>query len=290
MTQRSKQHTLWLLAAIAVPTAHFSGCGWLASLVTALVILPLSLIPKDWEGLPKPLTLLQILWLGAAAGILLQNSAAYWPSSNDSVVPLVLLALAAATPCSSAPRIGAVLCFCMALLALPAAISGAVHIEPRWLKPDLKVWPTGLALALLLPNLPAAESRKKGKSVLAAGVLSVALALLIQGVMTTAVASTLRDPFYQTARTLGHLEPMVASGVALGWYAMTSLFLTSAQLIAKKQGMGRILTNVLLLGTSTGAVIFQWQPDGVFVLVLSLFLWVLEPFLRKMNGSEKSEK
>lgn len=290
MTRHSKQHTLWLLAAITAPAAHFSGCGWFAALLTALVILPLSLLPKNWEQMPKPLTLIQILWLGAVAGILLQHSAVYWPSTNDRVVPLVLLALAAVTPSGAAPRVGAVLCFCMALLAIPTALSGAAHIELQWLKPELPIWPTGLALALLLSNLPAAEPGKKGRSARAAGALVVSLALLVQGVMTAAVAAALPDPFYQTARTLGHLEPLVASGVALGWYAMAALFLTSAQNLAKKAGIGRRLTNVLLLGTSTGTVLFSWQPDGVFVLVLSLFLWVLAPFLMKWNGFEKTSK
>ena len=90
----SKQHTLWLLAALTAPLAHFSGCGWLTAAVTAAAILPLTLIPKSWEGMSKLLALAELLWLGAAAGILLQNSAVYWPSDNDWVVPLTLLTLA----------------------------------------------------------------------------------------------------------------------------------------------------------------------------------------------------
>ena len=45
-----KQHTLWLLAAIAAPAAHFSGSGWFVTALTALAVLPLMLLPKSWEG------------------------------------------------------------------------------------------------------------------------------------------------------------------------------------------------------------------------------------------------
>ena len=104
-----KQHTLWLLAAIAAPAAHFSGSGWLTAVLAAFIVLPLSLLPKDWSDMHKPLAIIQIGWLGAVAGSLLTESSAYWPSDNHWAVPLTILALAAWTGTAAAPRIGAVI-------------------------------------------------------------------------------------------------------------------------------------------------------------------------------------
>ena len=285
-----KQHTLWLMAALTAPLAHFSGCGWLTAAVTASAILPLTLIPKSWEGMAKPLALAELLWLGAAAGILLQNSAVYWPSDNDWVVPLTLLALAAVTASASAPRIGAVLAFCMALTAVPLALSGAAHLEPDWMKPTASPWPAALAWVLLLANLPAGGERGKGRRVLLLGALTAALALLIQGTISPRVAASVSDPFYQTARTLGHLEPVAAAGVTLGWYALAVLLIESGRQIAKASGIGPKTATVLLLGTATGCVLFLRNQNGWFWTVLSTFLWVLIPLLHKINSDEKSEK
>ena len=285
-----KQHTLWLLTALTAPLAHFSGCGWLMAAVTAAAILPLTLIPKSWEGMAKPLALAELLWLGASAGILLQNSAVYWPSDNNWVVPLTLLTLAAVTASVSAPRIGAVLALCMALTAVPLALSGAAHLEPDWLKPTASPWPAALTWVLLLPNLPAGGERGKGRRVFLLGALTAALALLIQGTISPRVASSVPDPFYQTARTLGHLEPVAAAGVTLGWYALAVLLIESGRRIAGTSGIGPKTASVLLLGTATGCVLFLQNQNGWFWTVLSTFLWVLIPFLHKIKIDTKSEK
>lgn len=153
---KNKQNTVWLLAALAAPLAHFSGSGWLTAVLAACAVLP-SLLPKDWTGLNKPLAIIQIGWLGAVAGSLLTASSVYWPSDNHWAVPLSILALAAWTGTAAAPRIGAVIALCMALLSIPTILSAAAHIEFAWLAPSLGEWPWGLTLALLLPNLPSGE-------------------------------------------------------------------------------------------------------------------------------------
>ena len=289
MQSTPKQRTLWLLAAIAAPTAHFSGCGWLTAGLTALAVLPLSLFPKSWEGLPKPIALLEILWLGVVAGYLLSGSGVYWPSDNDLAVPLTILALAACTNAAAAPRIGAVLAFCMGLLAIPQAVSGAAHLKIQWLQPVAVPWTSGLAVSLLLPSVPAAgEGRKWG--ILSTGALVVALAALIQGVIAPECASGLPDAFYQMARTLGHLEPVAAAAMTLGWYAVTALLLQSAKEIAQTCGWGGVATSVLVTGISAGAILFLRQADGWIMSLLSAVMWVVIPFLNKINNSEKSKK
>lgn len=290
MPKQSKQHTLWLLAAVSAPLAHFSGCGWLTALAAAAVILPLTLLPKDWEGMPRALTVLQLLWLGAVAGLLIQNSAAYWPSDQKWVVPLTLLVLAAVTPGQSAPRIGAVLAFCVGLLALPVAISGAAHVEAQWLKWRTAPWPTALMVALLFPALPAAGEDRKLRQSIWISALAVLPALLVQGTISAPVAATVPDPFYQTARTLGYLEPVAAVGMTLAWYAMTAYLFQSACMIAKNGDISAKIAPVLTTGTALTVLLLKWQPDAQKCLILSLFLWILIPFLTKIKKSKKDEK
>lgn len=282
----SKQHALWLLAAIGAPIAHIAGLGWFQGAAAALVILPLALIPQSWE-MPKPLAILEILWLGIITGLLLPGSAAYWPSDNTFVVPLTILFLASVTGAAEAPRIGALLAFCMSLLAIPMAISAASRIEVPWLKPYLKPWPQELTIALLIPALPATGREKRGGRLIAAGMLTILLCGLVQGVIGRIDVD---DPFYQTARTLGHMEPVAAVGVTLGWYALACLMIRSASIAAEKSGIAAKWSNVLVVGTTAALILFPQQPHAWIVSGISLFLWVIVPLLTKIKNFEKTQK
>lgn len=282
---KPKQHTLWLLAALFAPLAHDSGVGWLSALLASAAVLPLSLLPKRWTGQPKPLAVVQMLWLGSVAGVLISGSAAYWPSDNDLVVPLTILALAALTNSKAAPRLGAVLALCIALLSIPAAIFGAAKIEPAWLRPEVGEWPWALTLVLLLPNLPAGGGNPR--SPLYAGIAAVLLSALTQGTISTNVAASVPDPFFQTARTLGYLEPILAAAMTLGWYAMTIYLLESARTIAAESNMMPKWATVLTLGTAVGIILLRVQLSGTYLALLSTFLWVFSPFLTKMKKVEK---
>lgn len=284
---KNKQNTVWLLAALAAPLAHFSGSGWLTAVLAAFIVLPLSLLPKDWSDMHKPLAIIQIGWLGAVAGSLLTASSAYWPSDNHWAVPVTILALAAWTGTAAAPRIGAVIALCMALLSIPTVLSAAAHIEFAWLAPGLGEWPWGLTLALLLPNLPAGEGSGR-KGILYGGILAAGLSALVQGTISATVAGEVNDPFYQTARALGYLEPVVASAITLGWYAMIAYLLQSAKIIAKESGMDSMWASVLATGTATIFVLAKRQLHTPFWTVLSAFFWVLNPFLRKIKKVEKT--
>ena len=284
---QNKQHRYWLLAALSAPLAHFSGSGWLTAALTALAVLPLTMIPKDWSDQTKSMAVVQIIWLGAVAGGLLSRSAAYWPSDNPWAVPLTILALAAWTGNSPAPRIGTVIAFCVALLAIPTVVSTVVHLEPQWLGLTVGGWPWDLTLALLLPNLPAGAWAGK-KSILHVGFLAVILSAMVQGTISARVAGSVVDPLYQTARTLGYLEPVVASAVTLGWYAMTIYILQSASVIAKESDIDGLWASVFAAGTATIFVITKVRLNAPFWTVLSVFLWVLYPFLTKIKKVEKT--
>lgn len=280
-----KQHTLWLLAALSAPIAHLSGSGWLTAAITALLIFPLSLIPRSWEDIPKPLGYLEVIWLGIVAGLLLPGSAANWPSDNTYVVPLTLLTLAILTNAAAAPRIGAVLALCMALLAIPVAITAAKHIEPEWLSPQPGKWSPGLTLVLLLPTLPAAGDQKR--RIPCAALLAIAITALTQGVLSPRVAAAVPDPFYQTARTLGHLEPVTAAALTLGWYALTSFLLQNASIIAKSSDIDPKIANTLASATAATTILLPSQPNTTLITTITALLWLFLPLLHKLTTQNK---
>ena len=281
---QSKQSQVWLLAALAAPIAHFSGCGWLTVLITAALVLPLAILEKDWS-FPKPVAFVQILWLGIVAGSLLHGTAECWPSDNSLAVPLTLLTLAALTGAAKAPRIGAVLAFAMGLLALPVALSGAAHLKPQWLSPTPFAWNPMLVLVLLLTSLPVAG---KGKGIWYTGVLALAIAVLEQGVLSPYVAASLPDPEYQTARALGYLEPVASAALTMGWFAVASLLFASAADIAKKSGISQRLSYVLVWCTGLPLLIFKWQLPAPFLMGLSAFLWCFTPFFQNLKKVKNS--
>lgn len=282
-----KQHTLWLLAALSAPIAHLSGTGWLTAALTALAILPLSLIPRSWEDIPKPLAYLEAIWLGIVAGLLLPASAANWPSDNTRVVPLTILALAIFTNTAAAPRIGSVLAFCMALLAIPVGIAAAQRIEPEWLAPTLSPWSPGLTLILLLPALPAAGDRKR--RIPYAALLTIVMTALTQGVLSPQVAAAVPDPFYQTARTLGHLEPVTAAGLTLGWYALTSFLLQNGARIAKSSGIKPKTATTLAAAAAAIAILIPWQPNKILITAITALLWLIVPLTRKITARSERQ-
>ena len=281
---QSKQSQVWLLAALAAPIAHFSGCGWLTVLITAALVMPLAILEKDWS-FPRPVAFVQILWLGIVAGSLLPGAAACWPSDNSLAVPLTLLTLAALTGAAKAPRIGAVLAFAMGLLALPVALSGAAHLNPGWLAPMTFAWNPMLVLVLLLTSLPVAG---KGKGIWYTGVLALAIAVLEQGVLSPYVAASLPDPEYQTARALGYLEPVASAALTMGWFAVASLLFASAADIAKKSGISQRLSYVLVWCTGLPLLIFKWQLPAPFLMGLSAYLWCFTPFFQKLKKVKNS--
>ena len=287
MRKETKQHTLWLIAAVSAPLAHFSSCGWFPALLASAVILPLNLVPKCWEGMSRTLTMIQIIWFGIVAGILLKNSAVYWPSDQELTVPLTLLALAAVTGKKAGPRIGAVLAFCIGLLAIPVVIAGAKHLEPRWLGWIAGSWPGAQCLILLFPSLPSASGERKAGRSGVVGMLALLMTLLVQGTISPEAAGAVPDPFYQTARTLGHLEPIAAVGMTLGWYAMAIYLLRSASMIGEGGEIRSWTANVLPLGTAAAVILTKWQPDYRICLILSAFLWIFAPFLSKIKKVEK---
>ena len=145
----------------------------------------------------------------------------------------------------------------------PIALTGAANLELSWLRPTALTWEPMLALALLMPVLPAAGGGR-GRNLLCVGILAFLLAALAQGVLSPVVASALSDPEYQTARTLGHLEPVAAAALTLGWYAMATWLFSAAAEIARLGQMKEKLSCVLMWEMAATMVAFEWQLSAPF--------------------------
>lgn len=283
----SKQQTLWILAALAAPVLHFSGCGWFAAGILTAVFLPLVCLPRKWEEMPKPLAWAEAVSFGVAAGMLLPCSAVYWPSDNDLAVPLTLLILAALTKSESAPRIGAVLALCMGLLAAPLLVAGGARVEPGWLVPWLGEWPAGLCAAFLLLCLP--SGRGRGTLGAVAGI-AAAGAILIQGTISSPVAAGIRDAFYQTARTLGHWETVAAAGMTFGWYAMATMLIRSGQMVMAGAGICESKGSGAVTAAAFAGILLKGGPYYVILVIVGGLLWVIVPFWNAKRKSKKVEK
>ncbi len=279
----TKSHTLWLMAALAAPAAHASGCGWFSALLAAAVLLPLTVLPADWENMSRPYGLLQLLWLGLVTGGLLRNAAVYWPSNNDLAVPLTLLVLAGLTDSDAAGRIGTVLAFCLLILAVPVCCSAAGKL--RWIRPSAVRWPMELSVVLLLPALPTGTRRER--QILPLLALTVGLSLLSQGILSSGVAAALPDGFYQMARTLGHMEPIVSAAMTLSYFAMTCQFVAAGSAIAQSGNLTRWIVPVVAGGCIVAGVeIYHWVPFAVS-LVLWVFLPLMKGLLRRKTAAQK---
>ena len=62
----------------------------------------------------------------------------------------------------------------------------------------------------------------------------------------------------------------------------------TGRFIAKESGMGGVWASVLAVGTATIFVLTKRQLHTPFWTVLTTFLWVLYPFLRKIKKVEKT--
>ena len=284
--KRDKQQLLGLAAAMSAPLALCAGCGWGTILVAGVALLPLTCLPQNWRGMGKLLRWIEALWMGAVLGGLLRQSAAFWPSHEGLTVPLVLLALAFCTGGEEAPRVGAVLGFCLFVLYLPVAAAGAVQLEPEWLAEPFGQWTTVLPVVLLLPAL---FHGKGGKGAVRTAVIGAAFALLTQGVLSPWVAGSVETPFYQMARTLSpggvsHIEPVISVAVTLGWYALAAGVLEHSEEVGRRTG--RFLTTLAAIMT----IVLGVEIDGICTVILCLILWIIVPFARSEKFFRKSEK
>ena len=294
----ARQLGVWLLAAVSAPLSAASGAGWAAVLLAGLAMLPLARLgAQGWQSISGAMAIVESVWLSILAGVMLRSSALFWPASHSGwFVPVVLLALASLTVPSAAPRVGAVVGLCLAVLYVPVLVGGAAQIELRWLEPQAGNWTAMLLIALLIPSLWGlwrAESSGIGHILTASGVVGVLFAVLVQGILSPVLASRIPDAFYQMSRAmelgvLSRIEPVVAVASALGWYALGALLHASAVRLALRGGVRMHLARLGGAALSALVVITGVSVPAALAVALCVVLWVVTQLCgEKMKKSEK---
>lgn len=285
---------MWLLAAMSAPLAHFSGCGWLTALLLSAAVLPVCVLPGDgWRRMGKFWCGLELAWFVAAAGVLVRHSAEYWPSSSSWFVPVTLLALSVwSIGSEKGARTGSVLGWILLGLFGVVVLAGLSQIDLSWEMPEAKIWEPELLLALMIPALAGIWTEERGGVRTGAGAAAVVFALLVQGILSPGVSSGAQSPFYEMASSLtaGGIcwELPTAVAMTLGWYTLASLLVNAAGEMAsvceipEKWGRG-----IIFAGAAAATLVNIEQIAWTFP-VISLILWVIIPFLRKMKKVEKS--
>ena len=152
-----KQHTRWLLAALAAPvTQAASNCSWPAALCIALLCLAVTaglqkLNVGDTQS--RILSALQWLWMLLVISEFLHWILFYWPSYGSyHAVPLIILALGALSAAKGAEKASAVaglLYWALIGLLGTVLLSGIREIELSNLKPHWDMQTAYLIVVML---------------------------------------------------------------------------------------------------------------------------------------------
>lgn len=296
----AQQMSVWLLAATSAPLSAASGAGWAAVALAGLAMLPLTCLSgRGWSGIGGATAVVEAIWLSLVAGLMLQNSAVFWPGSRSGwFVPLVLTMLITLTKPEAAPRAGAVVGLCLAALYVPVLVGGAAQTKVEWLPAHPGSWTQTLLLALLLPSLWGLwreQTSGVGHTLTATAVLGILFAALVQGILSPAVAQAQPNAFYEASRTLrlgvlSRIEPVAAVATTLGWYALGSLLHSTAVCLAKQGGICTCKAGLGSAMITGSAAIWRISIPGYLTVGVSLLLWVLVPFLAEKRNFKKSEK
>ena len=276
----SNDHGPWLFAAMLPLLAHYCGGSWVAVLVLGAVcggvccLMP-SGRPSRWARF------LQILWAVPLLGSLGKEMAVYWPGAQAQwIVPTVILFLAAYGCVASPGRVGAVLCFSMALLWIPVWAAGIREAEPARLLSS-KLWVSPWVVpALLLPLCSRQQTSGKwyAAAVLAGGALSA---------IAAAVLPLTEQPLRVLSRTLSlgaltRMESLVSVAVTLGWFCLSAWLIRS-------NASGRFAPWALALAAALWSAFAPAVP-GVWAAVGSVALWGILPVLFPEKISKKEKK
>lgn len=294
------QFWAFLAVAMSAPLSHYANAGWLAVLLAAGAMLPLTMLfPEGWRNMGRVVSLIQVVWISVVLAELIRTSGACWPGGKGEwVVPLTLLvAVGLAGSGEKAGRICATLFWLLAALYAPVLFGAAAQLEPEWLEASAREWNAELLVTLLLPGLSGIWiSNQKGKlSVIAGlGLFAVILAALIQAVLSVNVGIQVRDPLYEVGRTLrmggiSRFEPLVSVAKTLGWYGLCSYLVRSGTSLAGKWAIPEKWAGWLIVAISAGVIVFALRVDGRILVGGCVVLWILVPMVCEKR-SQKTRK
>jgi len=278
------------MAAPVVQAA--SNCSWPAAAAICLLCLGICTglerfgvggTPGRWIGA------VQWLWMLLLISEFLHWSMLCWPNHRSyHAVPLIILALAAASSgrgAEKASRAGGVLFWFLVVLLGMVTLSGVKQIQLENLMPEWKMQTAHLVSVMLIPciGLTLGKVEHKGKLLFS----TVAVSLVVTGVMGLGLIQKMEAPFYEMSRSMKLLgsshryESLVAAGMTLGYFVLTSYLLS---VTAHAWDMGkRQCRSVWISAVFIGLVFVSGMRMNSRILALgTMAIWVVLPLLKKI--------
>lgn len=225
---RNDRQTVCTLLALSAPLAHYGGRGYMAVILAAIAILPLTVLAGDGlKRISKAEAVAELVWTGVVLGSLIGVSGANWPGNrSEIVVPLGILPLALISgrgerseqTCATLFRIVMI----PGILVLVKLIGTA---ELKWMAPEPGNWTPGLVVSLLYPALNGAVGGTKVRTAWYTALLAGLLALMIQSGIGMIPAENMDSPLYELGRCVGTggFEIIVSVLLTFGWYGFASI-------------------------------------------------------------------
>lgn len=237
----------------------------------------------------KLICVVEYLWIICVLGAMARWIGGSWPSGNVyPAVPLVLLALAAASACrGEGPAVGAgsVLFWLVALVFAAVFTAGIREVDVSMLVPaEGTVW-GNLGLVFLLPAvstfLPGMRKKLSPVWLVSTTVFGTALTAMIAGSLSPAVAQSAGAPFYQWVRGLGLLgtlerfEAIVAVALTMGWFSALSYVMCVAGSLAEQYKSNWYRSGVWISAMLTGlGMLSDWSISAPFLAIGSAIMWI----------------
>lgn len=292
----SRQKNAWLLTAMLAPLAHAAGVGWMSMVLAAGVLLPLSMLPGNFQGLSKPLLWLEWISVVLAGGLLLPDSGNYWPGrASEIVVPVTLLVLAGLTEnVRRGANVAGILCWMTGGLFLFILYTGLQGVHMQWLKPETIPWSRILILTMLVPRLSILwdTRRTAGRTFLWIGILGMILGVLVQGNLSAQIANGEDAPFYLMARSLrmgslSRLEPVVSLTLTFSWFCFSLYLVMAGKTFLQMAGVCSKAALWSTIGAITGTMFINMQGKLHIVEFAVMILWILTPYLHFRKSMKK---
>ncbi len=289
---RNNQQTMITALAMLAPLAHYAGIGYMAVLLAAGAMIPLTILAGDGlKYITKKEAVLEFLWIGIILGTVMPEAGRNWPGSKSEIaVPVTLLALAVI---SGRREKSQRVCTALYWIALvPVIMIGAVvmgQLEMAWLKPEPREWSLGLIVVLLYPALQGINSRVKGKTGIAIALIALALAVAIQGGLGI---KTEDGTMYELGRCIGNggFEIIISAILTLSWYGFAVVGMESAASFGEKLGISAIHSRIGVGILSGILIITGAKLEGWIAIAGCLVLWILLPIIPRKIKSKKDEK
>ena len=283
------------ILAVSAPLAHYAGVGYMAVLLAAGAMLPLTVLAGDGlKRITKPEALLELVWTGVVLGTLIKVSGVNWPGSRSNiVVPLVILGLALASGNRERSIRSCATLFWVILIPGILVLGNLIgQVEPKWLTPEPGNWTAGLIVTLLYPALNGTVNGTGVKTALITTVFAAGTALLIQGGLGIGPAGTMDSPMYELGRCIGDggFEIIISVLLTLGWYGFASMGMRAAEYFGERNGLTEAKSRTGVFAIAA-LIVISGIEIGEWVLVSGcLILWILIPLLHPKNKSKKHEK